>query len=53
MNRLLQATLLGLALAAAVPTPARAAPPTAKAYAPENLRSLSRDDQARVIGLEY
>jgi hypothetical protein len=55
MNRPLHAVLLCLASAFALPlaAPAGAAPPTARAYAPENLRSLSRDDQARVIGLEY
>lgn len=55
MNRPLHAVLLCLASAFALPfaAPAAAAPPTARAYAPENLRSLSRDDQARVIGLEY
>ncbi|HVI59304.1 MAG TPA: DUF3011 domain-containing protein [Luteimonas sp.] len=55
MNRSLHAALLCLAsaVAIAVAAPATAAPPTARAYAPENLRSLSRDDQARVIGLEY
>lgn len=54
MNRLLQATLLGFAFAAfAVPAMVQAAPPTARAYAPENLRTLSRADQQRVIGNEY
>lgn len=56
MNRALRAVLPGLALvlfALSVPVAAHAAPPTARAYAPENLRSLSRDDQVRVIGLEY
>jgi len=54
MNRLLQATLLGFAFAAfAMPTLVQAAPPTARAYAPENLRTLSRADQQRVIGNEY
>jgi len=54
MNRLLQATLLGFAFAAfSVPAPVQAAPPTARAYAPENLRTLSRADQQRVIGNEY
>ncbi|MDN5781345.1 MAG: DUF3011 domain-containing protein [Luteimonas sp.] len=52
MNRLLQAALLGLAFAALAPATG-AAPPTARAYAPENLRSLSSTDQTRVIAKEY
>jgi hypothetical protein len=52
MNRLLQAALLGLAIAAIAPA-ASAAPPTARAYAPEDLRSLSTTDQSRVIAKEY
>ena len=53
MNRLLSSALLALAFTVAIPTLAQAAPPMARAYAPENLRTLSRDDQARVIGIEY
>jgi hypothetical protein len=53
MNRILKAAVLGLALAIVASAPATAAPPAVRAYAPENLRSLSRDDQARVISLEY
>jgi len=52
MNHLLQAALLGLAFATLTPM-AAAAPPTARAYAPENLRSLSTTDQTRVIAKEY
>lgn len=54
MNRLLPSALLALVFAIAMPGPVQAAPPPqARAYAPENLRSLSRDDQVRVISLEY
>ncbi|MGH8063093.1 MAG: DUF3011 domain-containing protein, partial [Pseudoxanthomonas sp.] len=52
MLRMLSATLVVLGLLLAVPTPAQAQIQT-KAYAPENLRSLSRNDQERVIGQEY
>lgn len=52
MLRMLSATLVVIGLLLAVPTPAQAQIQT-KAYAPENLRSLSRQDQERVIGLEY
>ncbi len=56
MNRLLQSALLAIVAAIAVPVlsfAAQAAPPTARAYAPENLRTLSQSDQVRVISLEY
>lgn len=54
MNRLLSCTLLALLCGAAAPVAAvHAAPPVARAYAPDNLRTLSYDDQVRVIGLEY
>ena len=56
MNRLLPSVLLAAATALAVPVlsfAAQAAPPTARAYAPEDLRELSRNDQVRVISLEY
>jgi DUF3011 family protein len=52
MLRSLSATLLVLGLLFAVPQPAQAQIQQ-KAYAPENLRSLSRQDQERVISLEY
>lgn len=55
MNRLLSTLLVAASLAAgvcAVPGAAHAQV-SAKAYAPENLRTLSRQDQMRVIGLEY
>lgn len=52
MLRSLSATLLGLGLLFAAPQPAQAQIQQ-KAYAPENLRSLSRQDQERVIGIEY
>lgn len=44
--------LLALLCLAALATPA-AAQMQSRAYAPEDLRELSHDDQARVIGLEY
>jgi hypothetical protein len=44
--------LVVLGLLIAVPSPAQAQIQT-KAYAPENLRTLSRQDQERVISLEY
>lgn len=50
MNRLLAAALLLLCLFA--PAPASAQVGT-RAYAPENLRTLSYNDQVRVIRLEY
>ena len=53
MNRLMSSVLLALAFTVTVPGPAQAAPQSARAYAPENLRTLSRDDQTRVISLEY
>lgn len=52
MLRSLSATLLVLGLLFAVPQPAQAQIQQ-KAYAPENLRSLSRQDQERVISIEY
>ena len=52
MLRSLSATLLVLGLLFAVPQPAEAQIQQ-KAYAPENLRSLSRQDQERVISIEY
>lgn len=52
MLRMLSATLVVLGLLLAVPSPAQAQIQT-KAYAPENLRTLSRSDQERVIGQEY
>lgn len=52
MVRSLSAMLVVLGLLFAVPQPARAQIQQ-KAYAPENLRNLSRSDQERVIGLEY
>lgn len=52
MLRMLSATLVVLGLLFAVPAPAQAQVQT-KAYAPENLRTLSRQDQERVIGQEY
>lgn len=55
MSRLLCIVLTTVALAAglaAVPATSHAQP-AARAYAPENLRTLSRDDQVRVISLEY
>jgi hypothetical protein len=51
MSRLLPALLLLLALL--LPAPPSLAQVQTKAYAPENLRSLSRADQERVLGLEY
>lgn len=51
MKRMLSVLLVGLALLMAVTTVS--AQVGAKAYAPEDLRSLSQNDQARVIGLEY
>lgn len=50
MLRLLCCALLAFGFA--VP-PVADAQVTGRAYAPENLRSLSQADQARVIGLEY
>ena len=52
MFRMLSTMLVALGLLFAVPQPAQAQVQT-KAYAPENLRSLSRSDQQRVISLEY
>lgn len=52
MLRSLSATLLVLSLCFAVPQPVRAQIQQ-RAYAPENLRSLSRPEQERVISLEY
>lgn len=52
MLRTLSAMLVVLGLLIAVPSPAQAQIQT-KAYAPENLRTLSRQDQERVISLEY
>lgn len=55
MNRLLPTLLVAASLAAglsAIPGTAQAQVST-KAYAPENLRTLSQQDQMRVIGLEY
>ena len=52
MLRTLSAMLVVLGLLIAVPSPAQAQINT-KAYAPENLRTLSRQDQERVIGQEY
>lgn len=55
MSRLLCTLLTTVALAAglaALPTTTRAQP-AARAYAPENLRTLSHQDQVRVISLEY
>lgn len=52
MLRTLSATLVVLGLLFAVPAPAQAQMQS-KAYAPENLRTLSRQDQERVIGQEY
>jgi hypothetical protein len=52
MLRTLSAMLVVLGLLIAVPSPAQAQM-QGKAYAPENLRSLSRPDQERVISLEY
>ena len=51
MSRLLPAVVLVLGLLFATP-PAFAQAQT-RAYAPENLRTLSVADQTRVIGLEY
>jgi len=50
MKRLLKCLVLvaGLLLATTVP-----AQPQQRAYAPENLRTLSQNDQVRVISLEY
>jgi hypothetical protein len=55
MSRLLCTLLTVAALAAGIATiPATAhAQPAARAYAPEDLRSLSYQDQVRVISLEY
>jgi hypothetical protein len=50
MHRLIAAVLLGLGLALAVPASAQVG---TRAYAPEDLRSLSYNDQVRVISLEY
>jgi len=52
MLRSLPAMFVVLGLFFAVPQPAQAQIQT-KAYAPENLRSLSRSDQTRVISQEY
>ena len=52
MLRSLSTMLVVLGLLFAVPQPAQAQIQP-KAYAPENLRNLSRSDQERVIGLEY
>ena len=52
MLRSLPAMLVVLGLLFTVPPPAQAQIQS-KAYAPENLRSLSRSDQERVIRLEY
>ena len=52
MLRTLSAMFVVLGLLFAVPQPAQAQIQQ-KAYAPENLRSLSRNDQERVIGQEY
>lgn len=42
-----------LALSLLAPVALHAAQPQQRAYAPENLRTLSYNDQVRVIGLEY
>ncbi len=52
MLRLLPAMFVVFGLLFAVPQPAQAQIQQ-KAYAPENLRNLSRSDQERVISLEY
>ena len=52
MLRVLSTMLVVTGLLFAVPQPQAHAQAT-RAYAPENLRSLSRSDQERVIGLEY
>lgn len=52
MLRFLSAMLVTLGLLGAVPQ-VHAQMPATRAYAPENLRSLSRSDQERVISLEY
>ena len=52
MLRELSAMFVVMGLLFAVPQPQAHAQAT-RAYAPENLRSLSRSDQERVIGLEY
>lgn len=55
-SRLHLVLLLGATLALPLAAPgarAQQAPPTARAYAPENLSSLSMTDQTRVISLEY
>ena len=52
MLRSLSAMFLVLGLLFAIPQPAQAQIQQ-KAYAPENLRNLSRSDQERVISLEY
>ena len=52
MLRSLSAMFVVLGLLFAIPQPVRAQIQQ-KAYAPENLRDLSRSDQERVIGLEY
>jgi len=51
MKRLLVCVLL--AFGSCVVLPASAATPQTRAYAPENLRTLSYNDQVRVISLEY
>ncbi len=51
MKHMLSILLLGLALLVAMPT--AAAQIGTKAYAPEDLRDLSQNDQVRVISLEY
>lgn len=51
MKRMLSILLVAFALLVSVST--ASAQIGAKAYAPENLRSLSQDDQVRVISLEY
>lgn len=50
MNLVLKSTLLAALLCVLLPSPAGA---QQRAYAPENLRTLSIADQSRVIGLEY
>ena len=52
MLRTLSAMFVVLGLLFATPQPVQAQIQQ-KAYAPENLRSLSRSDQQRVIGQEY
>lgn len=53
MHRSLVLFVLMLAVSAAVGTPGAAAQVGERAYAPEDLRTLSRQDQARVIRKEY